>query len=52
MFEQEGELVAHSLDLRGIGIKFGKTPKGLHVFNWAEFNELVHELGYKPERLR
>ena len=51
-FEQEGELVAHSIDLKGIGIKFGKSPKGLNVFNWAEFNELVHELGYKPERLR
>lgn len=51
-FEQNGEVVAHSLDLRGIGIKFGKTPKGMTIFNWDEFNELVHELGYKPERLR
>lgn len=51
-FEQEGEVVAHSLDLTGLGIKFGKTLKGLNTFNWAEFTELVHELGYKPERLR
>ena len=51
-FEQEGELVAHSLDLTGIGIKFGKTPKELSVFNWAEFSELIEELGFKPERLR
>ncbi|MBA2405244.1 MAG: hypothetical protein H0V66_10775 [Bdellovibrionales bacterium] len=51
-FEQEGELVAHSVDFKGIGIKFGKTPKGLNVFNWAEFNELIQELGFKPERLR
>lgn len=51
-FEQEGELVAHSIDLTGVGIKFGKTQKGLNVFNWAEFTELVHELGFKPERLR
>lgn len=51
-FEQEGELVAHSLDLSGIGIKFGQTQKELNVFNWAEFTELIHELGFKPERLR
>lgn len=51
-FEQQGEVVAQSVDFTGIGIKFGKTPKGLNIFNWAEFNELVHELGYKPERLR
>lgn len=51
-FTQQGEVVAHSVDLTGIGIKFGKTPKGLEIFNWSEFNELVHELGFKPERLR
>ena len=52
IFEQQGEVVAHSIDFTGIGIKFGKTPKGLSVFNWDEFTELVDELGYKPERLR
>ncbi len=51
-FEQTGELVAHSRDFQGIGIKFGETPKGLNVFNWSEFTELIHELGFKPERLR
>jgi len=51
-FEEEGELVAHSVDFTGIGIKFGKTPKGLKVFNWTEFNELIQELGFKPGRLR
>lgn len=51
-FEQQGEVVAHSMDYSGVGIKFGVSPKGLKVFNWAEFNELVYELGYKPERLR
>lgn len=51
-FEQEGELVAHSVDFRGIGIKFGKSPKELNIFNWAEFSELIEELGFKPERLR
>jgi hypothetical protein len=51
-FEQAGELVAHSVDFTGIGIKFGKAPKGLNVFNWTEFNELIQELGFKPERLR
>ena len=51
-FEQAGELVAHSIDFTGFGIKFGKTPKGLNVFNWSEFNELIQELGFKPERLR
>ena len=51
-FEQDGEVVAHSEDSTGVGIKFGKSDKGLNVFNWAEFTELVHELGFKPERLR
>lgn len=52
IFEQTGELVAHSVDMTGIGIKFGQAPKGLNVFNWTEFNELIQELGFKPERLR
>jgi hypothetical protein len=51
-FEQEGEVVAHTLDLMGIGLKFGKTPKALSAFNWDEFSELIDELGFKPERLR
>ena len=51
-FEQDGEVVAQSTDFKGVGIKFNKIPKGLNVFNYAEFNELVHELGFKPERLR
>lgn len=51
-FEQAGELVAHSVDFTGIGIRFGKTPKGLNVFNWSEFIELIQELGFRPERLR
>ena len=51
-FEQDGEVVAHSTDFKGVGIKFNKVPKGLEVFNYAEFTELVHELGFKPERLR
>jgi hypothetical protein len=51
-FTQDGEVVAHSTDLTGIGLKFGSSTKDLNVFNWNEFNELVHELGYRPERLR
>ncbi len=51
-FEQDGEVVAHSTDFKGVGLKFSKVPKGLDVFNYAEFTELVHELGFKPERLR
>jgi hypothetical protein len=51
-FEQDGEVVAQSTDFLGVGIKFNKVPKGLNVFNYAEFTELVHELGFKPERLR
>lgn len=51
-FVQEGEVVAEARDLHGVGIKFEKKSKDLTVFNWSEFNELVHELGYKPERLR
>ncbi len=51
-FTQEGEVVAEARDLTAVGIKFEKKSKDLTVFNWSEFNELVHELGYKPERLR
>jgi len=51
-FEQEGEVVAHSTDLRGIGLTFSKKQKDLKVFNWSEFVELVQELGFQPKRLR
>lgn len=51
-FVQEGEVVSSSLDLTGVGIKFQDTPKDLSVFNWSEFMEIVHELGFQPERLR
>jgi hypothetical protein len=51
-FIQTGEVVAATLDLTGIGIKFEKTPKDLSIFNWSEFMDIVHELGFKPERLR
>ena len=52
IFQQEGEVVAQSLDSSGLGIKFGRTQKVLNTFNWDEFIELVEELGFKPERLR
>ncbi len=51
-FIQDGEVVAHSRDLQGLGIKFHKSIKSLNSFNWSEFTELVEELGFKPERLR
>ncbi|HXH75291.1 MAG TPA: hypothetical protein VNJ08_10020 [Bacteriovoracaceae bacterium] len=51
-FIQVGEVVAQSVDLTGIGIKFSETPKDLKIFNWAEFMEIVQELGFQPERLR
>jgi hypothetical protein len=51
-FTQDGEVVAESLDFSGVGIKFEQTTKDLRVFNWSEFNDLIHELGFKPERLR
>lgn len=51
-FTQNGEVVAGTLDLSGVGIKFEKTKKDLNVFNWSEFMEIVQELGFKPERLR
>lgn len=51
-FLQEGEVVASTADLTGVGIKFEKTAKDLNVFNWSEFMEIVQELGYQPERLR
>lgn len=51
-FTQQGEVVAQALDLKGVGIKFQELPKDLKIFNWTEFTELIHELGFKPERLR
>ncbi len=51
-FSQDGEVVAGTLDLTGVGIKFEKTSKDLNVFNWSEFLEIVQELGFQPERLR
>jgi hypothetical protein len=51
-FIQDGEVVAHSRDLQGLGIKFHKSIKSLNSFNWSEFTELVDELGFKPERLK
>ncbi len=51
-FLQDGEVVAQSMELQGVGIRFKKTPKDFNVFNWAEFSELIDELGFQPERLR
>lgn len=51
-FIQEGEVVASTPDFSGVGIRFEKTVKEISVFNWAEFMEIVQELGYQPERLR
>lgn len=51
-FCQEGEVVAATLDLSGVGIKFESSAKEMNVFNWSEFMEIVHELGFQPERLR
>lgn len=51
-FVQEGEVVAETLDLTGVGIRFERKAKDLSVFNWTEFMELVQELGFQPERLR
>ena len=51
-FHQDGEVVASTPDLTGVGIRFEKTVKDLSVFNWSEFMEIIQELGYQPERLR
>jgi hypothetical protein len=51
-FSQEGEVVSQTVDGTGIGLRFKETPKDLTVFNWSEFIELVHELGFMPGRLR
>jgi hypothetical protein len=51
-FVQTGEVVASTLDLTGVGLKFEKVPKEINVFNWSEFMEIVHELGFQPQRLR
>ncbi len=51
-FVQVGEVVAVTSDFIGAGIKFEKTAKEISTFNWAEFMEIAHELGFQPERLR
>lgn len=51
-FVQEGELVAVTPDLKGVGLQFRKTTKKYKQFNWSEFIEIVNELGLLPERLR
>ncbi len=51
-FQQEGEVVAHSVDFRGVGVKLDQTGKDLKTFNWSEFIELIEELGFQPRRLR
>ncbi|WP_408098271.1 hypothetical protein ACJVC5_04985 [Peredibacter sp. HCB2-198] len=51
-FVQEGEVVAETPDLSGVGIRFERKAKELNVFNWTEFVDLVQELGFQPERLR
>lgn len=51
-FTQNGEVVASTVDSSGVGIKFEKSTKDLNVFNWSEFMEIVHELGFEAKRLR
>ncbi len=51
-FVEQGEVVAETPDLRGVGIKFENTVRNLDTFNWSEFTELIDELGFQPERLR
>jgi hypothetical protein len=51
-FVQKGEVVSIATDKSGIGIKFEKSLKELATFNWAEFIEIVDELGYESQRLR
>ncbi len=51
-FIQSGEVVAHSREMNGLGIKFYLSKKDLNVFNWTEFIELTEELGFQAERLR
>lgn len=51
-FIQQGEVVSSTLDLTGYGIKFDKKIKNMSIFNWSEFIEIAHELGFQPERLR
>ena len=51
-FHHDGEVVAETPDGTGIGIKFKLMKKEVHLFSWQEFNQLLDELGYTPERLR
>lgn len=51
-FREQGEVVAQSTAMHGIGIKLLNSSKDLKIFNWNEFIELVDELGFDPKRLR
>lgn len=51
-FCEQGEVVAQSTSMTGVGIKLKNSSKDLKIFNWNEFIDLVDELGFDPKRLR
>lgn len=51
-FEGSGEVVAQSMDLRGVGIKLKKNAPKVDQFFWSDFVEMTDELGLYPTRLR
>jgi hypothetical protein len=51
-FQGDGEVVAQSADLRGLGVKLKKNAPEVDQFFWSDFVQMSDELGLNPARLR
>ncbi len=51
-FLGDGEVVAQSADLHGVGVKLKKNAPHVDQFYWSEFIQMTDELGLTPARLR
>ena len=51
-FKGHGEVVAQSMDQRGIGVKLKNNAPQVDQFFWSDFVQMTEELGLHPARLR
>lgn len=51
-FQGDGEVVAQSVDLHGVGVKLKKNAPQVDQFFWSDFVQMTDELGLNPARLR
>lgn len=51
-FQGDGEVVAHSADFHGVGVKLKKNAPQVDQFYWSDFVQMSDELGLNPARLR